>query len=163
MRGPASGSRIFSRATSDSYMRPESFERSAIARSGTAAWPRRIPSGRAQHWRGCPYWFLPRTQLAERRNHFGTDPDVGIDHLVVGIGEVRLDGRADPADFRCHARLDIPGEVEIDQAVGCPDLDLGVIVVRGFDQRVQHRLGASPISVRALTASTRISTSWLSR
>ena len=80
----------------------------------------------------------PRDQRAERGDHVGARRDVRVDDLVVGIGEFALDAAAHALDGGAEAGLHVPGQVEVDQAIGGLDLHFGIVIVRGQNQRVQR-------------------------
>ena len=81
-------------------------------------------------------------QFAERADDLGPHEDEDIDYLVVGVGEFALDAGAHTPYRRPEAGLDIPGQVEVHQPVGGADLDFGIVVLRGQDQRIEAALRA---------------------
>ena len=79
-------------------------------------------------------------QRAQRGDHLRPHRDVGIDHLIVGVGELALDAGADASQRRREAGLHVTGQVEIHQPIGGADLHFGIVIVRGLDQRIEAAL-----------------------
>ena len=86
-------------------------------------------------------------QLAQRRDHVRPHLHVGVDDLIVGVAELRLNGVADALEGSAHPGLDVARQVHVDQAVGRADLDFGIAVARRDHQRID-RLGAADLDQR---------------
>jgi len=97
----------------------------------------------------------PEASFAQRGDNFRPDLDVGIDHLVVGIGELRREDVANAAQRGAEARAHIAREVEIHQSIGRADVYFGVAIAGGLEERVET--GPGSISTIAFTASMRTS------
>ena len=152
-RGPADSSRIFCKATSDSYITSLFLECEGFHQVGNGL----LAAQDAKGARGVgPRLHVPAAagQFAERVDHLGPHRDVGVDHLVVGVGELALDARCPhaAATRRCrsgHSRegRSSPGRRSRGSALRHRD--------RGWPASAHRGCAAVPISVICLTASMR--------